>query len=467
VLLAITLRPRLGVWAALAMIVAEVMGVGIFLTPAGMARTLGGAGWVLGVWAVVGLLSAAGALCYAELGTRFPEAGGSYVFLREAFGERCAFVYGWMSLLVLDPGLTAALGVGLAQYLLVLLRGSASFVPVVAIACIIILSGVSALGVESSARVLRWTAVAKLGTIALLVLAVVVRGDQGGGEGAAVVVGAAAIPSLSVLAGALMGAFFAFGGWWDLGKMSEEIVDPRRTLPLALVGGIVLVTLVYAGLSVAFIHVLQGHRPTTDEAFVGALGAALFGGGASKILAAAVIVAVAGSLAAVLLGAPRVYLAIARSGVFPAALVRFHPTRQSAPRATVVQVALACLLVMLGSFDQILSYFVPGAVFFLGLSAAAILVLPRPRAEAAVFRAPWHPLPIVVFLALVVAMVALFAVGRPVQTLIGGIVIALGVPASWLVIRRVSSQQRPAVGAEQVHALGPHADRDVLPDARQ
>src|SRR5512143_2600973 len=113
------------------MIVAEVMGVGIFLTPAGMVRTLGSTAWVLGVWLAMGVLSIAGALCYAELGSRFPEAGGGFVFLREAFGERTAFVYGWMSLLVMDPGLTAALAVGLSQYVLALFGAPASFVPAV------------------------------------------------------------------------------------------------------------------------------------------------------------------------------------------------------------------------------------------------------------------------------------------------------------------------------------------------
>ena len=430
------LRRRLGIWAALAMIVTEVMGVGIFLTPAGIARTLGATAWVLGVWALVGLLSVAGALCYAELGTRFPEAGGGYVFLREAFGERCAFVFGWMSLLVMDPGLTAALGVGLAKYLLLLAGGSVTLLPAVAIACIVGMSAATMLGVETSARLLRWTAVAKLATVAVLILAAVTRGA--GGEASAITTIAHATPSVSVLAGALMGAFFAFGGWWDLGKMSEEIVEPRRTLPVALVGGIVVVTLVYAAVSLAILRVIKGIHPTTDEASVTALGSALFGAGGDKLLAAVVVVAVAGSLAAVLLGAPRVYLAMARSGVFPRRLANFDERRQAAPMATLVQVVLACVLVMLGSFDQILGYFVPAAVFFLGLSASAILVLPRPPVDAAVFRAPWHPLPIVVFLVLVVVIVALFAVGRPVPTLIGTAVIVLGIPVSF-VVRRSSS----------------------------
>src|SRR5678816_2488410 len=165
--LSIMLHRRFGVWAAIAMIVAEVMGVGIFLTPAGMVRTLANPAWVLGVWALMGLLSVAGALCYAELGTRF-------------------------------PGPTTA----------------------------------------SAA--------------------------------------AAALPSFQVLGGALMGAFFAFGGWWDLGKMSEEIVDPKRTLPVALVGGIVVVTVVYAGLSVALMRVLRGSAAASADGLVVAGGSALF-----------------------------------------------------------------------------------------------------------------------------------------------------------------------------------------------
>src|SRR6185503_19693605 len=108
----------------------------------------------------------------------------------------------------------------------------------------------------------------------------------------------------------LMGAFFAIAGWWDLGKMSEEVVEPRRTLPVALVGGIVIVVAIYSQLSLAFIAALRGQAHATDEAFVSALGSALFGSNAALILGAVIVVAVAGSLAAVLLGAPRVYLAM-------------------------------------------------------------------------------------------------------------------------------------------------------------
>jgi APA family basic amino acid/polyamine antiporter len=433
------LQRRLGMSAAIAMIVAEVMGVGIFLTPAGMARTLGDTGWVIGVWAIMVLLSIAGALCYAELGSRFPEAGGGYVFLREAFGERLAFIYGWMALLVMDPGLTAALGVGMATYLIAVIGAPPAYIPIAAIVAIVALGAVSILGIRASSRLMRWTAVAKLAAIALLIVAALVSSADVPVAGP--VASADFVPSVGGLAGAFMGAFFAFGGWWDLGKMNEEIVDPRRTLPVALVGGLLVVAVVYTGLSLAFIHAVKGRDLATDEAFVTALGTSLFGAASGKILGTVVVVAVASSLAAILLGAPRVYLAMARSGVFPTALVRFHPTKQSAARATLVQVLLACVLVTFGTFEQIVGYFIPVVIFFLGLSACAMFVLPRPAPGANVFRAPLHPLPVIAFLVLVVLMTTLFSLGRPLQTFIGFAVVALGAPVAWFVLPSAKSRQ--------------------------
>src|SRR5215210_5596623 len=110
------LKRQFGLWTALALIIGQVIAVGIFLTPAGMAKSVGSPFWLLVIWVLIGLMTLSGALCYAELAARFPEAGGSYVYLREAYGKMTAFLYGWMVLLVLDPGLTAIFGVGLAAY---------------------------------------------------------------------------------------------------------------------------------------------------------------------------------------------------------------------------------------------------------------------------------------------------------------------------------------------------------------
>ena len=418
---------RLGTWAAVAMVVSETVGVGIFLTPATMMRTLHSTAATLLVWTAMGVFSAAGALCYAELATRFPRAGGPYVFLREAFGPRTAFLYGWMSLLIVDPGLAAGLGIGFAQYVLAATGGSAGLTVPLAMGGIVGFGALTLLGLGASARMLRWSATAKLTAVGALVAAAVVR--AGGG---AAVPQALTRPSVSAesLAPAVIAAFFAFGGWWDLGKMAGEVDHPRRTLPRALIGGVALVAAIYVLVSVAFALVTAAPATASDQAFVAVVGTALFGESAGRLLALIVVIAVSGSLAAVLLGAPRVYLAMARDHLFPSRLARQDERTGTAPAATAIQVALACLFVALGTFDQILGYFIPAAVLFLGLSAAAVLVLPRPTGRSALFRAPLHPLPISAFLIMIVAMLALFAMGQPRQTLLGAAVIAAGIPVS-------------------------------------
>jgi APA family basic amino acid/polyamine antiporter len=218
--------------------------------------------------------------------------------------------------------------------------------------------------------------------------------------------------------------------------MAEEVASPRRTMPRALVGGIALVTTIYTLASVAYMLGASGPMPSDDQAFVSMIGANLFGETGGRLLAIMVVVAVTGSLAATLVGAPRLYVAMARDGLFPPQLARMNAVRGSVPASTVVQVVLASLLVVLGTFNDILGYFVPCAVLFLGLSATAILVLPRPRDDGEVFAAPLHPVPIVLFLGLIICLLALFVLGQPRQTLLGALVVALGVPASWFIVPR-------------------------------
>jgi APA family basic amino acid/polyamine antiporter len=399
-----------------------------------MMRTLGSPWAALVMWGVMGTLSVAGALCYAELSTRFPSAGGSYIYLREAFGPRCAFIYGWMALLVVDPGLTAALGIGFAQYLLATLGAPPAMTPLVAIVAIGAFGLMTLAGMGTSARAMQWTAVAKLSIVVILVVAALIRVPE------ANIAAASATPAMltpATLAASLIAAFFAFGGWWDLGRMGEEVESPRHTMPRALVGGLALVTTMYALVSIAYMLGSSGQPTGGDEAFVLRVGASLFGEAAGRLLSAMVVVAVVGSLAAALLGSPRVYVAMARDGVFPERLARFNLGKGTVPASTVVQVVLACSLVLLGTFNDIVGFFVPCAVFFLGLAATAVLILPRPgEARADVFRAPLHPLPVVLFLVMVVSILALLIAGQPRQTLLGAVVVALGIPVSRFVVSR-------------------------------
>lgn len=422
----------MGTWAALALVVSEVVGVGILLTPAAMMRTLGGVWAPLAMWVAMGTLTAAGALCYAELATRFPRAGGTYVFLREGYGRRTAFIYGWMALLVMDPGITAALGIGLAQYILATAGGPQALTPFMAMGSIVLFALLATRGLEANARVLRWTASLKLVIVGVLMLAGFWRflGGQPVAGAAETLTG-----GMPALAGAVIASFFAFGGWWDLGRMSEEVEMPSTTMPIALIGGVLIVTAIYALVTLTFVMAAPSGGTASDDAFVAAAGAALFGPAAGRLLSAMVVVTVAGSLAAVLLGAPRTYFAMARDGLLPGGLAWFDRNRGSSPAGTTVQATLACVLVLLGSFEQILGYFVPMAVFFLGLSALSVVRFPRPDRGSSIFRTPWYPLPLVAFMALIGLMLALFVVGQPTQTSLGVAVTVLGLVVSRWAVR--------------------------------
>lgn len=262
------LRRQLGLGSAAALIVGEVIGVGIFLTPAGMAKLLGSPFWFLMIWLVMGAVTLCGALSLSELAARQPDAGGSYVYLRTAYGPGVAFLFGWMSLLVMDPGLTAMLATGLASYAGYIVELSDFERKAVAASVVVILAAVNIVGVQVGAGLLRWLTALKLGVLALIVI-------WGFGWGLGdwsnfvpfVAQHPGSAPLGKALAGALVAAFFSFAGWWDASKMAGETSDPARTLPRALVLGVAIVTVAYVLVSAAFLYLVPVSRVTTDQAF--------------------------------------------------------------------------------------------------------------------------------------------------------------------------------------------------------
>jgi APA family basic amino acid/polyamine antiporter len=235
------LKRQLGLRTATALVVGEVIAVGIFLAPAGMAKSLGSPALVFAVWMAMGLMALCGALCYGELAARFPEAGGGYVYLREAYGEGLAFLYGWMALVVMDPGITAALAAGLGQYAGYVFGLTPFGVKTVAVASILLLAAANVYGLEFGARLMRWLTALKLGLL-LFVLAwgFVFRLGDWSNFVPFFAQREASAPLVAALAGGLVAAFFSFGGWWDLSKLAGEVKHPARNLPRALVYGVLV-----------------------------------------------------------------------------------------------------------------------------------------------------------------------------------------------------------------------------------
>ena len=430
-------RP-LGLATATALIIGEVIGVGIFLVPAGMAKSLGSPGWFLVVWVTMGASAIGGALCFGALAGRYPEAGGSYVYLREAYGVRVAFLYGWISLLVTDPGITASLAVGLASYAGYLVPLSSWKLTGVAVAAIIILAAVNMRRISLGSGVLRGLAILKLGLLGFLVVwgFSLGRGDwsnltpvwtQRPGSD----------PLLQALAVGLISAFVSFGGWWDVSKLAGEMRNPRQTLPRALILGVSSVTLIYIAISVIFLYLVPPERIESDEAFAALAGEALFGPPGGKVFAAIVIVSVMGSLTAMLMASPRVYYAMARDGLFFRAFAKVDPTRGTPARAVAIQAALATVLAMTGTFEEILAFLMVPTLAFLGLSVAAVFVLRRHVHGREPLAIPGFPVSPLFFLIPVLAIIVLLILRNPSRASIGVLIVLLGVPiSSWVVAHR-------------------------------
>ncbi len=431
-----TLRRQLGVLAVTALVVGEVIAIGIFLTPAGMAHSLGSPFWLLIVWLVMGVMALSGALCYGELAARAPDAGGGYVYLREAYGPAVAFLYGWKCLLVMDPGITAALSVGLASYVGYALGVAGVSLKLIAIGTILVLAAVNIAGVRLGARLMQWLTALKLGALALLaLLAFGLRAGQWSNFIPFIAQRAGSDPLPVALAAALVGAFFAFGGWWEIPKLGGEARDPARTLPRALALGVTIVTVIYVLTSTVFLYLVPLDRVTSGETFAAQAGEALFGAAGGRVFAAIVIVAVLGSLLGLLMALPRVYYAMARDGGFFKPVGVVHPRFGTPARAIGIQAGLASLYVALGTFNQIIAYFVFVTVLFVGLTVAGLFRIRR-SSLATGYRTWGYPFTPVLFLALVAVLLVLLAGHNPLQAALGVAIVALGAPVYVLVFRR-------------------------------
>jgi len=424
------LRRQLGLGSAAAAVAGEVIGIGIFLTPAGMAKSLGSPFWLLTVWLLVGAMTICGALCYGELAGRFPRAGGSYVYLEEAFGSRLAFLYGWMSLLVLDPGVTAALAVGGGAYAAYIFHWSPAAIKLAAVSSILILCALNIFSTLLGAGVLRWITWLKLGVLGLVAIwPIAFRLGSRANFIPFFAQRPGALPLTAAFGAALVSAGYSFGGWWDVSKIQGEVRDPERTLPRALILGVLAVTAAFILISMVFLYVVPLSRVTSGETFVAQAGEALFGPAGGIVLSAIVVLCVLGSLAAMIIASPRVYFAMAQDRLFFHAIARPHPRFGTPAGAIAILGILASVLVLARNFEQIVAYFFFVAIVFLGLTVAGLFVVrQRDSGAGPAVKTPGYPVTPVVFLAMMILLLVALAVRNPREAAVGCAVVLAGVP---------------------------------------
>ena len=439
----VELKRQLGLGAAITLVISGVIGLGIFLYPAGMAKSLGSPMWLLVIWLVMGLAALCGALCYGEFATRFPEAGGGYVYLREAYGSRIAFLYGWMLLLVLDPGLTATLAVGLASYSSYIVNLSPVAMKILGVGTILVMAGVNIAGLRLGARVMLLLTLLK---IALLLVIVFWGFGSGLGDWGNFVPFVNQRPGsdglFAALAGASVAGFFSFAGWWDLTKLAGEVRSPARILPRALLLGLLIITTVYVLTSAAFLYLVPLVNIPSDETaaqtFAAQVGLVLFGRTGGQVFSGIVVVSALASLAAYMMAAPRVYYAMARDGLFIKKIATIHPRFGTPSRAIALQALLASLLVAVGTFEAIIAYFFFVTLVFIALTVAGIFIFRGKTGSTIAYRTPGYPLTPLFFLLIIATMLFLLASRNPKQAFLGVGVVALGIPVYHLVFKKTS-----------------------------
>ncbi len=436
--------PRaLGLASATALVVGHTIAVGIFLTPAELIGALASPALTFGLWLSCGALIFAGALTFGELAARFPRAGGPYIYLREGWGERVAFLYGWQSVLIMDPGVTAALASGLAEYLVVLWPAAAGSEKALGVAAIWTVTLLAMSRLTLSARALGiLTALKLLAVIAIVVAAFTISNGSWSNLAPFVERRAGGPPLMEALALGLVGTFFSFGGFWEASRVAGEIRNPGRTLPLALAVGVTCVTFVYVLTSLAFMYLVPVEHATSAAEFARRAGEAVLGPVGPAVFASIVVLSVAASALALVMMAPRVYVAMSDDGLFPSALAAVRPGTGTPARAMLLLATLASGFVLVGTFQQIVAFFICTALTFIALAAAALFVIRGRLPDTTPFKSPGYPLTPALFVLLVLLVVVLVLMARPFEALAGAAVVLLGLPARRLLLKTSGVENR-------------------------
>lgn len=432
-----TVQPRLGAFDTAMVVVSLVIGIGIFRTPAMVASASGTPALFFTAWLLGGLVSLAGALTFAEIGSRSPHAGAYYKVVADAYHPVLGFMLNWSYVLMQGAGAAGVAFVG-AEYLGRLVLRPEQRTPgntlALALALLVVLLATNALGVRSGARTQNVLSMAKLGMIAALVgVGFLVRPTAL----------ATALPSTAEPAGLLaacVAVFYCYGGCQNALNLAGDVRGARRSLPLGIVAGMLAVTAAYFTLNAAYHHVLGLHGIAGATLVAADLARACLGPAGEAVISVAIFLSAAGFVNATILQLPRSYLAMAEDGLLPEAFGRINAkTQVQGFGLAFVAATMLIPAFFLGSFETLLNYVMFTDSVGLALVASTLFVLRRRGAAGvggAPFRVPLYPLLPLVFVACLVAICVYVALTRPGIALAGTGVLVAGLPLFLLLRRR-------------------------------
>jgi basic amino acid/polyamine antiporter, APA family len=417
---------RLGGWSTAAVTVGIMIGSGIFRVPAAAAAATGTPEAMLLTWVVGGLVAMCGALALAEVAALFPDAGGMYIYLREAFGPLTAFLFGWLYLVIIPTG-AGAIALVFAEYLGRLVPLAPGQIRIAAALLILLLAAAQYRSIRFGAAIQNASTAAKVLAILAMTGAAFLLGPPD--AGAWVAGGPSGPVSWSGIGLGVVTVLWAYNGWQDVTCLSGEVRDPGRALPRALVGGTLAVVAIYLLTNAAYLHVLSMTEIARSPLVAADLAVRLFGPVGSALIAGLVCVSTFGSLNAVLMAIPRVFWAMADDGLFFRTVAAVHPRYRTPHMAIVVMAVLSILYLALRTFEQLIEAFVLASLPFWALSVASVMVLRRRRPDLPrVYRTPGYPLVPLVFIAAMVALVANSLWEHPETTVTSVGAVLAGVP---------------------------------------
>jgi APA family basic amino acid/polyamine antiporter len=418
---------RLGTWDAAAIVIGGVIGAGIFRSASTVAERTSSGAQLLTLWAVGGLLTLAGVLCYAELGARRPQAGGVYIYLREAFGQLPAFLFGWTMALINYPGSVAAVATTFADYFCAAIGLPLLWVKPIAAGAITFIVGVNFFGVKAGARMQNLFTLLKLTAIALLVVVglVLARGHLGSVLAPDT---SHAVPAGAFL-GALLPVLFTYGGFHYLNDLAGEVREPQRTLPRALGLGLGGVVVCYVLVNFAYLAGLGHAGLAASQAPAADLMRKLFGEHGARLIAVGIACSTFGYCSIAIAGGARVLQTMGADGMFFRAVGRIDARSRAPQMALAVLGAWAIVLVLSGSFGQLLDYTTVGEWLSHAFGIATLFWYRRRfRSEPAPYRVPLYPLLPLLFVCTVLGVIVATTIHSPGYAGKSLLLIVLGVP---------------------------------------
>lgn len=427
-------------------VIGTVIGSGIFIVPALVLRETGGnMGLALLVWTVAGALSFLGALTYGELGAMAPEAGGLYVYVRDAFGPLPAFLYGWTLFTVMANGSVATLAVAFASYLNQLLPLHPAAQKVVALVMILLVTAINMLSTRKSAGVQNWTTGIKVGAIIVMSVVLLALGNGFAQTGGTFWPKSFGFDLLSGIGIAMVSVLWAYEGWQYVTYSAGEALDPQRTFARSIAIGTVALIAIYLLANVAYLAALGPAQAAQSERIAAQAVGTIAGPAAGKLIAVAILISMFSAANAVVLTSSRVYFAMARDGVFFKRFADIHP-RYGTPATAIAWSAVCALaLAATGTFEQLLTYVVFTGWIFYGLGAMSIFFYRRRHPEMPrPFRVPGYPWTPLLFILSAAAIVVNTMLSQPGRAFVGIAIVLLGAPAFFIWRARLQRQQ--AVG---------------------